>query len=70
MKVKDYKELWRSEKENVFVFYSQFDMGAKYKIYRKVSYNGFIRAEYINSFYTIAEAVGYAEKVLDKIVEK
>lgn len=70
MKVKDYKELWKSEKENVFVFYSQFDMGAKYKVYRKVSYDGNIRAEYLIAFESLGKAVEYAKKVVDKIVVK
>lgn len=70
MKVKDYEEMWRSEKENIFVFYSQFDMGMKYKVYRKVSYGGLIRAEHIASFGTHGEAVKYAMKIFDKIVDR
>lgn len=70
MKVRDYKEMWKSEKENVFVFYSQFDMGMKYKVYRKVSYDGNIRAEYLISFGTMGEAIQYAKQVYDGIVEK
>lgn len=70
MKVKDYKEMWKSEKENVFVLYNQFDMGAKYKVYRKVSYDGNIRAEYLIAFITIGEAIRYAKQVYDEIVEK
>lgn len=70
MKVKDYKQVWKSEKENVFVFYSQFDMGAKYKVYRKVSYDGNIRAEYLIAFETIGEAVKYASQIFDKVINK
>ena len=65
MKVKDYREMWRSKKENVFVFYSQFDMGMKYKVYCKVSYDGNIRAKYLISFETIGEAIMYAKQVYD-----
>ena len=70
MKVRDYKELWKSDKENVFVFYSQFDMGKKYKVYRKVSYDGFFRAEYVDSFCTMSEAINYAKNIFDRIVER
>lgn len=70
MAVKDYKEMWKSEKENVFVFYSQFDMGRRYKVYRRVSYRGICRLEYLNAFETIGEAVRFAEKVFDEVVEK
>ena len=65
MKVKDYKELWRSEKGNVFVFYNQFDMGMKYKVYCKSSYDRNIRAKYLISFETISEALNYAKQVHD-----
>ena len=64
------QEMWKSEKENVFVFYSQFDMGLKYKVYRKVSYNGNVRLEYVNSFPTHYMAVNYARNICDKVVER
>lgn len=70
MKVRDYKKMWNSEHDNVFVFYSQYDMGAKYKVYRKVSYDGIIRAQFIESFETMGQAVGYAKRVLDEMVER
>ena len=70
MKVKDYKQMWKSEKENVFVFYNQFDMGMRYKVYRKVSYDGNVRVEYMTAFGTMGEAVQYAKRVHDALVEK
>ena len=33
IRVRDYKKMWKSKKENVFIFYSQFDVGMKYKVY-------------------------------------
>ena len=68
MKIKDYVQLWNSEKGNVFVFYNQFDMGAKYKVYRKVSYDGNIKSEYVIAFETLGEAITYAKKIYDVCV--
>lgn len=38
MKIRGNEVLWLSEKGNVAVTYAQFDLGAKYKIFRKVKY--------------------------------
>lgn len=65
MKVKDYKQMWTSENENVFVFYSQFDLGAKYKVYRKVSYDGNVKPKFVIAFDTLGEATTYARKIHD-----
>ena len=70
MKVKDYKQMWESENKNIYVFYNQFDLGAKYKVYRKVSYDGNIKSEYLIAFNTISEAINYAKNIKDIIVEK
>ena len=70
MKVKDYKQMWKSENKNIYVFYNQFDLGAKYKVYRKVSYDGNIKSEYLIAFNTIAEAINYAKNINDIIVER
>lgn len=70
MKFRDYEELWRSEKENVFMFYSRWDLGAKYKIYRKVSYGERTGLEYVNSFTTYGEAFTYAKKTHDILIER
>ena len=70
MKFKNYEELWRSEKENVFLFYNQWDMGAKYKIYRKVFYGEKIGLEFVNSFTTHGEALTYAKKIHDTLIER
>ena len=70
MKFKDYTELWESEKKNVYLFYNQWDMGGKYKIYRKVDYGIRIGLEYVNSFSTYGEAFSYANKIHDVLVER
>ena len=57
IRVRDYKKMWKSKKENVFIFYSQFDVGMKYKVYCKASYSGNIIPEYLMSFDTISEAI-------------
>lgn len=64
------QEIWKSEKENVLVFYSQFDMGLKYKVYRKVSYDGSVKLEFVNSFPTQYMAVNHARQIYDKVVER
>ena len=70
MKFRDYDELWRSDKENVFMFYSRGDLGAKYKLYRNVSYGKRISLEYINSFTTYGEALTYAKKIHDILIKR
>lgn len=70
MKFRDYVELYESEKKNVYVFYDQWDMGAKYKIYRKVNYGIRIGLEYVNSFVTQGEALAYAKKIHDCLIER
>lgn len=69
MKVKDYIQLWESENGNIFIFYAQFDMGAKCKVYHKVSYDGNIKPEYVIAFGTLGEAITYARKMHDICVE-
>lgn len=70
MKIKGNEVLWKSKKENVAVAYSQFDMGEKYKVYRKVKYNESFIWEYVISFGTQGEATRYASKILDVEVKK
>jgi len=49
------------EIKNVIVCYSQFDMGLKYKIYKKnVEFNHY---EYVIAFGSIGEAFNYANKI-------
>ena len=36
MKIRGDEVLWLSEKGNVAVTYAQFDLGEKYKVFRKV----------------------------------
>lgn len=62
--------LWASEKSNIIVNYDQYYLGMKYKVYRKVSYCGLIRFEYVNGFNTLGEAVTYAKRMNDTIVER
>lgn len=66
MKIMGNEVLWESENKNVAVAYSMFDMGCKYKVYRKYeTINGdFWRIEI--SFGTMGEAVQYANKIYDR----
>ena len=68
MKIKGNEALWKSEKGNVAVAFSQFDMGDKYKVYYKVSYlpENFETWEFLIAFATIGEAVSYAGKIYDE----
>lgn len=57
-------------KENVAVTYSQFDLGGKYLIYRKVKYGDNSVWEYNNTFGAQGEAISYAKQILDREVER
>lgn len=70
MKIKGNEVLWSSEKENVAVTYAQFDLGAKYKIFRKVKYRDNSVWEFNNAFGTQSEAIGYAKQILDVEIER
>ena len=70
MKIKGNEVLWLSEKENVAVTYAQFDLGMKYKIYRKVKYGDNSIWEFNNAFGTQSEAIRYAKQILDKEIER
>lgn len=52
------------------VAYSQFDLGEKYKVYRKVRYDENSMWEYSIGFGTQGEATRYAERILDVEVER
>ena len=70
MKIRQNEALWLSNKGNVAVKYSQFDLGKKYKIYRKVNYGDNSVWEYNNAFGTQGEAISYAKQILDREVER
>lgn len=70
MKIRKNEVLWLSNKENVAVTYSQFDLGGKYKIYRKVKYGDNSVWEYNNTFGAQGEAISYAKQILDREVER
>lgn len=70
MRIKGNEALWLSEKKNVAVAYSQFDLGEKYKVYSKVRYGENSIWEYKISFGTQGEAIKYAEQILDVEVER
>ena len=70
MKIRQNEGLWLSNKGNVAVKYSQFDLGEKYKIYRKVNYGDNSVWEYNNTFGTQGEAISYAKQILDREVER
>ena len=70
MKIKGNEVLWLSEKGNVAVSYAQFDLGAKYKVFRKVKYGDNSIWEYNNSFGTQGEAIMYAKQILDTEIER
>lgn len=70
MKIYGNEVLWKSEKENVAVAFNQFDLGNKYKVYRKVSYlpENYRMWECLISFCTMGEATSYAKKIYDVLV--
>lgn len=70
MRIKGNEVLWLSEKKNVAVAYSQFDLGEKYKVYSKVRYGENLMWEYRIGFGTQGEAIKYAEQILDVEVER
>ena len=70
MKIKGNEVLRLSNKGNVAVAYSQFDLGEKYKVYRKVRYDENSMWEYSIGFGTQGEATRYAERILDVEVER
>ena len=70
MKIKGNEVLWLSEKGNVAVAYAQFDLGEKYKVFRKVKYGDNSIWEYNNSFGTQGEATKYAKQILDTEIER
>lgn len=70
MKIKGNEVLWLSEKGNVAVAYAQFDLGEKYKIYRKVKYGDNSIWEFSISFGTQSEATRYAKQMLDREIER
>ena len=70
MKIKGNEVLWLSEKENVAVAYAQFDLGKKYKVFRKVKYGDNSIWEYNNSFGTQGEATRCAKQILDTEIER
>lgn len=70
MKIKGNEVLWLSEKENVAIAYAQFDLGKKYKVFRKAKYGNNSIWEYNNSFGTQGEAIKYAKQILDTEIER
>ena len=70
MKIKGNEVLWLSEKENVAVVYVQFDLGEKYKVYRKVRYDENSIWEFNNAFGTQSGATRYAKQILDREIER
>lgn len=70
MKIKGNEVLWLSENKNIALTYSQFDLGKKYKVLRKIKYKledgGYNEAwEINNTFSTHGEALNYAKKIND-----
>lgn len=70
MKIRGDEVLWLSEKGNVAVTYAQFDLGEKYKIFRKVKYGDNSIWEFDNAFGTQSEATRYAKQILDTEIER
>lgn len=70
MKIRGDEVLWLSDKENIAVVYSQFDLGEKYKVFRKVKYGDNSIWEFNNAFGTQGEATSYAKKFLDREIER
>lgn len=70
MKIRGDEVLWLSVNRNVALTYAQFDLGAKYKVLRKVKYeleNGACNEVWniIIPFTTQGEALNYAKKIND-----
>ena len=68
MKIRGDEVLWLSDNVNVALTYAQFDLGAKYKVLRKVKYkleDGDCNEvwKYNNAFATQGEALNYAKKI-------
>lgn len=70
MKIRGDEVLWLSENENVSVVYAQFDLGEKYKVFRKVKYDDNSVWEYNIGFGTQSEAVRCAKQILDIEIER
>lgn len=70
MKIKGNEVMWQSDNKNIAITYSQFDLGEKYKVLRKARYGENEVWEYVNSFVTYGEALDYAKKIYDVIVER
>ena len=70
MKIKGYEVLWFSEELNVVLVYAQFDLGGKYKVYRKVKCGDNSIWEFDNAFGTQSEATRYAKQILDTEIER
>ena len=70
MKIRGDEVLWLSEKGNVAVTYAQFDLGEKYKVFRKVKYGDNSVLEYNIGFGMKGEAIRYAKQILDVEIER
>lgn len=70
MKIKGNEIYWLSDKDNVAIVYSQFDLGAKYKVYRKAKYGNNHHWDYVTAFGFYGEALEYAKKIYDVEVKK
>jgi len=57
---KDMEIFYKLKGNNIIICYSQFDMGAKYKIYKRNEYNKY---EHVISFDSVTNALNYAEKI-------
>ena len=70
MKIRLDEVLWMSENGNVALTYSQFDLGAKYKVLTKIRYKldgGGCNEmwEFYNAFGTYGDALNYAKQICD-----
>lgn len=70
MKIRGNEVLWISENKNVVVAYAQFDLGEKYKVFRRVKYGDNSTWEYKIAFGTQSEAIRYAKQILDREIER
>lgn len=69
MKIKGKDVMWKSENENVAVLFDLFDLGNKFKVYRKVSYmpEDIKSWAYAYAFGTMGEAMSCAREIPDII---
>lgn len=68
--IKGHEVLYISAKGNLAVVYAMYDLGEKYKVYRRVRYGENRIWEYLIGFNTQGEALKYASQIIDVEFER